>query len=130
MSIFDDPKFEYMDRVAGKQTITLSKSGIGFSKQTLSRLKYSNYVNFYINRIDKIIGIKPCSETDEHDIKFVPQNKKRIDSLRLNNSGFIEDFKNLVGKDLAATGFTCEGEYLEEENALIFDFKKATPLEK
>lgn len=128
-SIFDNPNFQLMEKVAGKPAISVTKNGVGFSKQVLSRLGYAHYVLIYINKVDKQLGIKACDGDTPGSMRFVPESKERVDSLRWNNPSFKDDIKSLVSKDLAEINFVCDGEYLEEEAALLFDFTKARPLE-
>ena len=129
-SIFDNPNFQLMEKVAGKPAISVTKNGVGFSKQVLSRLGYAHYVLIYINKVDKKIGIKACDAETPGSMRFVPESKERVDSLRWNNPSFKDDIKSLVSKELAEINFVCDGEYLEEEAALLFDFTKARPLDK
>ena len=129
-SIFDNPNFKPLDRVAGKPTISVTKNGVGFSKQALSRLDYSHYVQMFINKVDRLLGIRPCSKDDQGAIKFVPEKKEKIDSLRWFNPTFKENIQSLVSNELVNLNFGCEGVYLAEENTLLFDFTKAYPLEK
>lgn len=128
-NIFDNPNFQPMDRVAGKPTISVTKNGVGFSKQTLSMLRYSHYVQIYINKVDKQLAIRPCQKDDQNSIKFVSLNKEKVDSLRWNNPVFTESIRSLVKEELAKDNFVCEGEYLDEDKAMLFDFTKAVHLE-
>lgn len=129
-SIFDNPNFQLMEKVAGKPAISVTKNGVGFSKQVLSRLGYAHYVLIFINKVDKQIGIKACDAETPGSMRFVPESKEKVDSLRWNNPSFKDDIKSLVSKELAEINFVCDGEYLEEEAALLFDFTKARPLDK
>ncbi len=128
MSIFDNPNFQPLDRVVGKPTISVTENGVGFSKQSLNRLNYAHYVQMFINKVDKQLGIRPCDKNAAGAMKFVPESKKKADSLRWNNPSFKEDIKSLAPKELANVNFAVEGKYLEEENALLFDFGNAHPL--
>lgn len=129
-SIFDNPNFQLMEKVAGKPTISVTKNGVGFSKQVLSRLGYSHFVLIFINKIDKQLGIKACGKETPGAMKFIPESKEKADSLRWNNPIFKDDIKSLVTKELAKEDFACDGEYIDEEKALLFDFTKAHRLEK
>lgn len=119
-----------MEKVAGKPAISVTANGVGFSKQALSRLGYAHYVLIYINKIDKQLGIKSCNKDTPGAMKFIPENKEKSDSLRWNNPTFKENIKGLVTKELAKDNFICYGEYLEDEDALLFDFTKAEHLDK
>lgn len=127
-SIFDNPNFQPLDRVAGKPTISVTSNGVGFSKQLLNRLGYAHYVQMFINKTDKQLGIRACDKNSSGAMKFISEKKEKVDSLRWNNPAFKEDIKTLVSKDLANMNFIVEGDYIEEEAALLFDFTKAHPL--
>ena len=131
-SIFENPNFQPLDRVAGKPTISITKNGVGFSKQALSRLEYAHYVQMFINKVDKQLGIRKCDKDASGAMKFVPEKKERTDSLRWSNPTFVENIKCLVSKELAAGNFICEGDYLDCEASptLLFDFTKARLLDK
>ena len=128
-SIFDNPNFHPMDRVAGKPTISVTKNGVGFSKQTLSMLGYSHYVQIDINKVDKQLAIRPCEKDDQNSIKFVSLNKKKTDSLRWNNPVFTRSIRSLVTAELENDNFVCEGVYLDNDKAMLFDFTKAIHLD-
>lgn len=130
MSIFDSSEFKPMDRVAGRASISVTKTGVGFSKQAIAKLNYSHYVQIFINQKDKLIGIRPCEECSPNAIKFVNQSKARVDSVRWNNVEFTNEINSLVSQDLIEQGYKVEADFLQEENALLFDFNKAFPLEK
>ena len=129
-SLFDSPSFQPLNRVAGKPAITVTKNGVGFSKQALSKLEYTHYVQMFINKNDKQLGIRKCEKDAPGAMKFVPEKKDMVDSLRWNNPSFTGDIKSLVEKELADIDFTCEGSFIEDEGmpALLFDFTKAHPL--
>ena len=124
-SIFDNGKFKPIDRVAGKPAITVSGKGVGFSKQTLSLLGYPHFVEIFINKEDKQLAIRPCKENADNAIKFISSKRNRVDALRWNNPTFTQQLRSLVAQDLTNKNFNCEGRYLEEDNAILFDFSIA-----
>lgn len=129
MSIFDNSDFKLMDRVAGKASISVTRTGVGFSKQTISKLNYSHYVQIFINVKDKIIGIRECDEKAQNAIKFVNSQKNRTDAVRWNNVEFTKEINTLVDEELAQKGYKVDGTFLAEEKALIFDFNEAYPID-
>lgn len=115
-----------MDRVAGRASLSVMPNGVGFSKQTISRLGYPHFVQIYISHKEKVVGIKACDKEDYSSIKFVPENQQRVDSIRWNNAEFLKDFKSLINDEMFLKfGFKVDGEYILDENAFLFDFKKA-----
>lgn len=125
-SLFDNPSFQLLDRVSGKIAISVTKNGIGFSKQTLSLLEYSHYVQIFIDKNNKLIGIRKCEMNAEGAIKFVPEGRNKVNSLRWNNPVLTNTVKSLVSKEISENNFVCEGEFLNDEDtpSLLFDFKK------
>jgi hypothetical protein len=119
-----------MEKVAGKPAISVTKNGVGFSKQVLSRLGYSHFVLLYINKVEKQLAIKACDKETPGAMHFIPESKEKSDSLRWNNPTFKENIKSLVSKELSDENFVCDGEYIEEDVALLFDFTKARRLDK
>ena len=128
-SIFDNPDYKPLERIAGKVAINVRKNCVSFSKQLLFRLGYAHYVQVFINHIEKKLGIKVCEENDPNAIKFVPKDKQKTDSLRWNNPQFTNDIRSLVSEDLSNQDFVCAGIYLPEENAVLLDMSSATPLD-
>ncbi len=129
MSIFNSPDFKPMERIAGRAMITVTKNGISFSKQAVAKLSYPHYVQVYINKKDKLLGVKSCKEDDSNSIKFVNSNKEKVDYVRWNNLDFTSEINSLVSKEIAEKGYKIEGEYLDDENALLFSFDKLQIIE-
>ena len=125
MGIFDSPSFRPMERVAGKPTINVTKSGVGFSKQVLSRLGYTHFVQIFINTEDRQLGIRACEQNSPNSVKFISKKKDRANSLRWNNPTFKEEIQGLVSDELRNSNYSCEGVYIPEEKAFLFDFTKA-----
>ena len=65
-SIFDNPNFKPLEKVAGKIAINVRGNTVAFTKQLISKLRYPKYIQVFVNSVDKIIGIKVCDETDEN----------------------------------------------------------------
>ena len=129
MSFFDSPDFKPMERISGRAMITVTKNGVSFSKQAVAKLSYPHYVQIYINKKDRLLGVKACEEKDSNSIKFVNSSKDKVDYVRWNNSDFTSEINSLVSKEIAEKGYKIEAEYLVEENALLFNFDKLQIIE-
>lgn len=127
-SMFDDPKFKPLEKVSGKIAINVRGTTISFTKQFISQLSYPKYVQVFVNNSDKLVGIRPCSETDPNALKFVPVDKNTVDSVRWNNPTFTKNIRSLVFDIFPDEDFTCLGEYIENENAILLNMSKATLL--
>lgn len=124
MSIFDSEDFKPLEKIAGRAVISITSSGVSFSKQAVSKLSYANYVQVFISQSKKILGVKVCEEGAPNATKFVNQDKKRVDYVRWNNADFTKEINSIATPEAIKAGYKVEGEFIEEENALLFDFTK------
>lgn len=122
MSIFDSPDFKPMERISGRAMMTVTKNGVSFSKQAVAKLSYPHYVQIFINKKNRLLGVKACEESDPNSIKFVNSSKEKVDYVRWNNNDFTSEINSVVSKDVAEKGYKIEAEYLEDENALLFKY--------
>lgn len=122
MSIFDSPDFKPMERIAGRAMMTVTRNGVSFSKQAVAKLSYPHFVQIFINKKDKMLGVKACEESAPNAIRFINSTKDKVDYVRWNNNDFTSGINSLVSKEIAEKGYKIEAEYLEEENALLFRF--------
>ena len=129
MSIFDSPDFKPMERIAGRAMMTVTKNGVAFSKQAVAKLSYAHYVQIFINKKAKMLGVKACKEEDDNSIKFVNSSKEKVDYVRWNNNDFTSEINSLVSREIAEKGYKVEAEFLEDENALLFRFDDPVVIE-
>ena len=127
-SIFDNPNYKPLEKIAGKIAINVRGNTVAFTKQLISKLRYPKYIQVFINSVEKKLGLKVCKETDDNALKFVPLDKKTVESIRWNNPVFTSSISALVSSECFDSDYTCVGEYYEEEEAILFDMTKATPL--
>ena len=92
MSIFDSDDFKQLEKVSGRAILTVTKNGVSFSKQVLSKLSYPNYVQVFISQSKKLLGIRACDEFTENAIKFVNKDKEKAE-------GLIKELKEVMDKD-------------------------------
>lgn len=127
-SIFENPNYRPYEKVAGKISINVRGNSISFSKQLLSKLDYPHYVQVFINQVDKRLGIRVCSQEDANSLRFVPEGKGKIDSLRWSNPQFTHEIRAMVDDQLSSQDFTCSGEFIPDEYAVLIDITTATIL--
>ena len=127
-SLFDEERFQLVEKVAGKILITFKNGSMGFSKQLISKLDYPHYVRVFIDKQGKQLGIQVCDKDSDGATRFVPLTKNKVDSVRWHNPTFIKTIKGLVEPSIMAGNFSVEGQYLDEENAVLFDMANAQPI--
>ena len=111
----------------GSLFISVTKNGITFNKNVVVKLNYPNYVRFLINTEEKMVAIQISSKDTENAIEFCSEEKKnsKVLSVRWNGRELLNTLKGITGWDLN-NGYRIEGEYSEEDNAIIFDLKTAS----
>ena len=111
----------------GSLFISVTKNGITFNKNVVVKLNYPNYVRFLINTEEKMVAIQISSKDTENAIEFCSEEKKnsKVLSVRWNGRELLNTLKGITGWDLN-NGYRIEGEYSEEDNAIIFDLKAAS----
>lgn len=115
MSIFDNENFKPFHK--NKYEIYIGKEFVCLSVKTIERLNFPQYVQLFINNNDKLFGIKSCKKNSKNSIRL-SKNKK----VGFYNKNIVSELRTLTCID---QNFKVEGNYIEEENALLFDLKKA-----
>ena len=130
MSFFDSDDFKPLERIAGRAVITVTKNGVSFSKQAVSKLSYTHYVQIFISQSKKILGVKACDKNSTNSIKFVNEEKQKVDYVRWNNADFTKEINSIATEEAVKEGYKVEGDYLQDENALIFNFNNLEIIKK
>ena len=129
-SIFDSPNYRPFEKVVGKISINVRDNYVSFSKQLLSKLNYAHYVQVFINLEERKIGIRVCEKEAPNALNFVPEGKSNVNSLRWSNPQFTRDLRAMVDERFSSQDFTCSGDYLSEENAVLIDMDSPALLKK
>ncbi|WP_346674654.1 hypothetical protein [Enorma phocaeensis] len=116
--------FEPLTIASGGMRMTVTRNGVSFSKGAVEKLHGTGYVQPMIDRAGKRFAIVACGEDAENAKKFF-RGGDISNGVRWNERDLITTFSVLVGKDLENEGVTVDGVYLEEDDALIFDFNNA-----
>lgn len=114
-------KYDVYKITVGTPTITVSKNGVGFNKQAIVKLGYSNYIRILINREENKVAILASEDKTDDSHEFCLNKVKPI-NIRLNYKDFTSTLYALTKKSISARGFRVEGEYLAEYKAVVFDF--------
>lgn len=124
MSVFDS--FKPKRLVTGSPFVSVTKNGVTFTKSAVDKLGYPEYVVILIDEESHRMGIKPAIESNEDATLFVKNGDKKVPNVRWNNGEFTKELTAWVkDPEYKEKGFKVYGEYLPEEQALLFDFEKA-----
>ena len=127
--MFED--FSVFNFSEGLPTLSVTKNGITFSKGVVMKMGYPEFVILLIDKAGKRIAVKACNKNDENAAQFCTAEKKEknaVLSVRWNSKDLLSTVSSMMNWDLKAESYKVEGLFIEEENAVLFDIKKATLL--
>lgn len=113
---------------AGVPYVSVTSNGATFNKAVTIKLNYPAYTQLLINEEEKLIIVKACEEHDLNATQFYRSKDNGILSVRWNNRDMLNAFQNMMGWDLSHESFRIEGTLISGDDAMLFDFKRATLL--
>lgn len=116
--------FKPINFVAGKNTMTVSKTGVAISQAVVVQLGKPEFVQVMISYSKKSIAIIPTNDQDPHKVKFLSRDKK-TPVVRWNNATLKEEIANLMKWDISKNIYKIEGKYYPSDSVIIFDLNKA-----
>lgn len=122
--------FKPISLTVGLPYVSITSNGVTFNKTSIVKLGCPSHVILMINEDNKQIAIQSCNETDENATQFLKNNDKNFITVRWNNKDLLNTLSKLIGWDLSKFNYRIDGDYLSNENAMIFDLKKAVQIEK
>ena len=115
--------FKQYNMTIGTASVSITENGIAFSKTTVVKMDKVQYVRLYIDENNKKIAIQKEKKEDEGSIAFY--NNQKIISVRWNNKELLKTIAGMMEWNLSGTVYKVDGDYIAEEEAMIFDLKKA-----
>lgn len=115
--------FKQYNMTIGTASVSITENGIAFSKTTVVKMDKVQYVRLYIDENNKKIAIQKAKKEDEGSIAFY--NNQKIISVRWNNKELLKTIAGMMDWNLSGTVYKVDGDYIAEEEAMIFDLKKA-----
>jgi len=113
----------------GLPTISITLNGVSFNKTAIVKMEYPEHVLLMINSEEKKIAIQACDADSPGATPYFRKRKGRdIVSVRWNNRDLLSTISKIMGWDLKDSGYRAQGDYLENENAIVFDLSQATPI--
>ena len=117
--------FRTYDLVAGLPTLSVTKNGVSFNKSAISKLGYPERIHLMINDNRGQVAIQNSKDENLNSIPFFKENKRKAITARWNYKDFTYMLAKMANRDIDKGGFRVVGEYIHEENALVFDMKNA-----
>lgn len=115
--------FKQYNLINGIASISISENGVGFSKACVLKMNKCRYAKLFIDKINKRIAIQAAETEDDGAIPFF--NDQKSTSVRWNNKELLKTLAQLMDCDFDKKVYRIDGDYYADEQAMIFDLKKA-----
>lgn len=122
--------FEPIKRVKGVPTVTISKDGVAFTTAVLEKMGKPPFVTPMIDRAGKRFAIVASNIETDDTRPFFNEERKSTYGKRWSDRDLRSTLAEMMGWDLSVCGYRVEGTYDFDENAFIFDLKRAKPYGK
>lgn len=120
--------FEEFNFNEGVPYVSITNNGVTFNKSVVMKMDYPPFVKLLINRATKQIAVKACGEDSPNATAFYKQRKKNVISVRWNGRDLLNTIQEITEWDLSIESYKIEGQFLREENAMLFNLTEALPL--
>lgn len=125
----DFGNFKPFTLTSGPSTMTVSKSGVSFSRTSVIKLNKTRYARLLIDYKDKMVAVQEAEKDDENAVPFY-NPKRKIITARWNYVDLINSIANLMDWNIKKHTYRINGEYIEAQKALVFDLKEPNILNK
>lgn len=120
--------FKPVNLIIGLPYVSITANGVTFNKPCIMKLGKPTHVLLMVNDEAKQMAIQVCDQEDDNATPFLRSEAKSTLSVRWNNKDFLNQLSKMMDWDLNVSGYKVNGEYLSDENAMIFDLNTATVL--
>jgi hypothetical protein len=120
--------FKTVNLTIGLPYLSITANGITFNKTCIVKLGKPSHVLLMMNDETKQLAIQVCDAENDEATPFLRNEGKATLSVRWNNKDFLNTLSKLMDWDLNECGYKVNGEYLSDENAMLFDLNSATVL--
>ena len=130
MGFYDDFKQIDLTEEIEDCYVTITRKSLRFNRVTARILNYPSTIAFFFSSDSnqKKLGIAPKRDSDGPGVDFALKKGKRNPPIYVKDLHVLKKLASIVkfekdGKEIA---LRVKGEYLPEDNAIVFDFNEAT----
>ena len=120
--------FRAFDFSEGVPQISVTRNGLTFNQGVVKKLGCAPRVRLLIDDENQQIALQICAENAPNSAEFYKPKKSGAYSVRWNGRDLLNTISDLMGWDLEKHGYRTNGTFLRDEQAMLFDLKKATEL--
>ena len=108
--------------------VSVTDYGMTFSKTSVEVIGFPRYVKVFFDRKGKRMAIVPCSEENGARSFVRDSASPRAGFVRWNDKKLISQITSMGDLSIEGHGVRVLGEYVPEENLLVFNLKQTIPL--
>ena len=112
----------YSRNDGGKIFISVTNYGVTFSKTSVEKLNYPEYVHVLFDDNGNM-AISPCAQDNEARVFVRNRDNVRAGFVRWNDKKLINYMIKLGGLKIGSKGIRMGGEYFPDENIVIYNLK-------
>ncbi len=112
----------------GVPSVSITPNGVTFNKSVVLKLGCPSHVRLLIDYDEKRIAVQPCSALTEYAMAFYKEKAAKVLSVRWNGRDLLNTLQSMMDWKLSEKAYRCVGEFIREDNAVIFDLTKANEL--
>ncbi len=122
--------FKPIQIVKGIAFMSVSNNGISFNKNVVIKMNRPEIVRLLMNEEQLQFAIQATTDNDDSTISFYNDNIDIRNGIRTHNRDLENTLAQLMEWDLDSFVYRVDGVYLEKENAMLFELKKARTFPK
>lgn len=109
-------------------SVSITKNGVTFTKSAAEILGRPTHVVFMVDERGKRIAIQASDKSNSDAMLFSRPEKDKY-GIRWNNKELLKSVLDLMGWNVDGVGYRVDGEFIEQETALVFDLQSAARFE-
>ena len=126
VSILDSFVPEYVE--GGSVFVSVTSYGMTFSKSSVEVLGFPRTVKVYLDRSGKRFAVVPSEEAEGTRNCARDPGHPKSSFVRWNDKKLLNQLIAMGNLELGENGVRVQGEYVADENLLVFDLKKTQPI--
>ena len=117
--------FKPIQIVKGIAFMSVSNNGISFNKNVVIKMNRPEIIRLMMNEEQLQFAIQATTDNDDSTMSFYNDNIDIRNGIRTHNRDLENTLAQLMDWDLDSFVYRVDGVYLEKENAMLFELKKA-----
>lgn len=118
--------FRKLELVGGEPFMSITDHATAFNQNAVVKLGSPETVCLLFNYQTKQLAVQPSNKNDTSSIPFMKPGRDPARGVRFNSKDLQNSLAKQMDWDLERYIYRITGEFVEENNVMIFDLKTAT----